>query len=615
MKLFSGIKMKYRLLLVIFLPTLILLGFDINIFMKDYAAIQRMHEVKEMSSTTVETLNVIGVLQDEIALSAIHASTNDADFSRELTEARQKTTNQISILNGMVSKLNVTINGKSAKSYYEKTLEKLNNLAVKRDQIDSGVISKKDVPEAYKEIIDDLIERVAIIARDSEDLDIARNLFAALALINDQLAGNTERYIILKAAVEDKISTEDLNTLLVSTGEQKGYETSFLVLSNDEQDALYNTIVKGSFISEANRIQSTIIKKGAVGKFGIDPKKWWGIKSEYMAHIQEMEKKLLAENIQISEAFTTERTDALFITIGAIIFTLVMALVLLVYSLRNLTNKLKEEVEVLSASGNEILNSITEASTGTAETATAVTETTTTVEELKQTAQIASEKAKNVSDVSEEALQVLKNSEETLNASISGMNNIQDGMGTISDSIIKLSENSQSIGKIIDSVNDLAEQSHLLAVNAAIEAAKAGDQGRGFVIVAQEMRNLAEQSKQATEQVRSILSDIQNSTSAAVMATERGTKAVSQGVLQSAQVSQSIRSLSLGIANVAQAASQISLSSQQQLIGVGQVTIAMGNIKESSNQHVEQMRQIEAGIKNLNHVGDGLNKLMNEYKF
>ena len=83
--------------------------------------------------------------------------------------------------------------------------------------------------------------------------------------------------------------------------------------------------------------------------------------------------------------------------------------------------------------------------------------------------------------------------------SIAGINHVREQIDSIAESIVKLSEQSQAIGEIIATANDIAEQSNLLAVNAAIEAAKAGEQGKGFAVVAQEVKNLAEQSKQATD--------------------------------------------------------------------------------------------------------------------
>jgi methyl-accepting chemotaxis protein len=135
-------------------------------------------------------------------------------------------------------------------------------------------------------------------------------------------------------------------------------------------------------------------------------------------------------------------------------------------------------------------------------------------------------------------------------------------------------------------VEDLAAQSNLLAVNAAMEAAKAGDAGKGFGVVAQEVKSLAEQSRQATNQVRTILADIQKAASAAVLATEEGSKAVEAGAGQTAVARDSIRTLYDSVSEAAQAATQIAASSQQQLVGVDQVGRAMGSILEASNQNV-----------------------------
>ena len=97
-------------------------------------------------------------------------------------------------------------------------------------------------------------------------------------------------------------------------------------------------------------------------------------------------------------------------------------------------------------------------------------------------------------------------------------------MANIAETILALSEQTQQIGDIIATVNDIADQSNLLALNAAIEAARAGEAGKGFAVVAGEVRSLAEQSRQATAQVKEILGDIQKATNTAVMVTEEGTK-------------------------------------------------------------------------------------------
>src|SRR5262249_1331739 len=154
------------------------------------------------------------------------------------------------------------------------------------------------------------------------------------------------------------------------------------------------------------------------------------------------------------------------------------------------------------------------------------------------------------------------------------------------ENIMRLSEQGQAISEIIATVDDLAAQSNLLAVNAAIEAAKAGEHGRGFSVVAQEVKNLAEQSKHATTQVCGILSDIQKATGNAVMATEQSSKAVEDGVKQSTQAGESIQQLAGNVNISAQAATQIAATNQQQFVGMDQVASAMENIKLASTQVV-----------------------------
>ena len=286
----------------------------------------------------------------------------------------------------------------------------------------------------------------------------------------------------------------------------------------------------------------------------------------------------------------------------------------MVENLRAMNRELREGINVLASAASEIVASTTQLASGAAEAATAVSETTATVEEVKQTAQVASQKAKYVSETAQKSAQVSQTGRKSVEEAIEGMRRIREQMGAVAESIVKLSEQSQAIGEIIATVNDLAEQSNLLAVNAAIEAAKAGEQGKGFAVVAQEVRSLAEQSKQATAQVRSILGDIQKATSAAVMATEQGSKAVEAGVKQSADTGGSIQALAESIAEAAQASTQIAASSQQQMVGMDQVALAMENIKQASTQNVASTRQAEAAAQNLHELGQKLKHLVEQYQ-
>lgn len=283
-------------------------------------------------------------------------------------------------------------------------------------------------------------------------------------------------------------------------------------------------------------------------------------------------------------------------------------------NLREQLSDLREVIGVLSVSSAEIRASSVQLAASTAQAGTSVTETSATVEEVCQTSRLADDKAHEVEAIAARASETSRAGLQATEEVIGRMQAIKSQMEAIGESVVQLSERSQAIGEVVATVNDLAEQSNLLAVNASIEAAKAGEHGRGFAVVAQEVRKLAELSKQATKQVRGLLREVQEATSKAAMTADRGNRAVEVGLAQSKSANEAIQELMERSEETALAATQIAASNQQQLVGMEQVKQAMQNIRQASGDIAASTRQSEQSAKELHTLGERLQVMLDQYR-
>ncbi|MCR5660846.1 MAG: methyl-accepting chemotaxis protein [bacterium] len=284
--------------------------------------------------------------------------------------------------------------------------------------------------------------------------------------------------------------------------------------------------------------------------------------------------------------------------------------------IEKILNTLRTTSESLATSASDILAATTEQAAAMSEESAAVQETSVTVEELKQVTALSAQKAGNVAALAAQSEEVTLCGREAVERSVKGMLNVRDEVQSLALSMQKLSEQTQAVGEIISTVQDLAEQSNMLAVNAAIEAARAGEHGYGFSVVANEVRSLAEQSRQATVQIRSILGEIQKAVGTALNNTEAGTRSVEAGVELVNKAGDVIRSLTDTISHSSSAASQIRASTDQHAAGVEQIAQAITAIRDASVQALENTHQTERQAKALKELSFSLRAILhnNDYQ-
>ncbi len=283
-------------------------------------------------------------------------------------------------------------------------------------------------------------------------------------------------------------------------------------------------------------------------------------------------------------------------------------------SLRALIGGLRDCADQVQSEASNIVATATQQSAMASQQASAINETSATVSQIAQTSKQATEHADTVIEIAQRSEDLTKEGQNVVQQAMAGMEKLASQVKAIAVSITELRERTLQIGDIISTVKELAEQSNLLALNASIEAAKAGEHGRGFAVLAMEMRNLAEQSKYAAGQVREILSEVQKGTHAAVSATEEGSKRAHAAIALAKSAGTSIMGLADVIRGSSLAARQIANNTRQQTIGVEQIVAAITELSVAMNDVLEGTRRIELVAGNLTTVSQQIAELVGKYR-
>ncbi|HEY3788374.1 MAG TPA: methyl-accepting chemotaxis protein, partial [Urbifossiella sp.] len=232
------------------------------------------------------------------------------------------------------------------------------------------------------------------------------------------------------------------------------------------------------------------------------------------------------------------------------------------------------------------------------EQAASMSEIATTIKELVATARQIAESAQRVAGIAEETAKGARTGDQTMLSAQEAVANIRGQVDLIVSHMLDLGRKSQQIGGILEVINELAEQTNILAINASIEAAGAGESGRRFGVVADEIRKLADRVGGSTKDIKSLIEEIRGAVQTTVMATEAGSKAVDVGTNQIRAVSAAFQQIVRLVETTTEAAREIELSTKQQTTAVEQVNEAIGNIAQASKEsEVSSMQTLQTATE------------------
>ncbi len=279
----------------------------------------------------------------------------------------------------------------------------------------------------------------------------------------------------------------------------------------------------------------------------------------------------------------------------------------LVNSLVGLINAAASTSDQISSSAEEMATGAQHQSMQTSEVAVSIDEMTKTILETAKNTVEATEAAKSAGDIAKDGGKVIA-------ATVDGMNKIADVVKRSASTVSELGQSSQQIGEIVQVIHDISDQTNLLALNAAIEAARAGEQGRGFAVVADEVRKLAERTANATKQIASMIDQIQKDTQSAILSINQGTEEVESGKTLADKAGSSLKQIIVGSDNVVNLANQVAAASEEQSATAMQIAKNIENINSVAQNTSTGIQEISRAANELRQMTSELQDIIQRFK-
>lgn len=292
------------------------------------------------------------------------------------------------------------------------------------------------------------------------------------------------------------------------------------------------------------------------------------------------ERALVEAKRVAAEVVSTAVSSLTAITAAAVLFAVIVAIVLT----RSLSRQIGTAVGQVQSSSSELQAAATQQASGAKEQASAMNEISTTISELVASSRQIADSAQRVAQIAEQTAAAARNGEGTVEKGQDSASGIRRQVDLVVNHMLELGKKSQEIGAVLEIVSELAEQTNILAINATIEATGAGETGRRFAVVADEIRKLADRVANSTKEIRTLIDDVRGAVNTTVMATEGSAKAVDAGARQFADVAVAFKQIAALVGTTTDAAREIELSTKQQATAAEQVRVAVADVAQATHE-------------------------------
>ena len=619
-------------------------------------------QTQRLMTLSVSIGNLVHTLQIERGATAGFVQSKGQRFADILPGARSKTDEQLQDFKHEVTKLDdqafpslakalVVANGK---------LDGLNDLRQRASQFSATAL---DTTAYYSSTIAQLVDAIGAGVEYNKDASISQKLIAYIGFVRAKEQAGRERALTTAVYAANKVEASQFRTILDSISRQDAHLADFRSVAGAQEQESLATVLASPPAQEVTRMRGVLFEKAAEGGFDIDSTEWFKAITAKINALHETENLITGNIIAAATALHDASRKALlvFLTLGSLAIVLTIGVSLwvarsvsnplrdavafaeqaiaqsdftgtmpeggslevartaqafnhLIHKFREIIASTKHSSEKITSAARAMADSSQEVSQGseiqanaTASVAAAVEEASVSVSETAANAQSAAAVVTQARDDSENALKVMRDT-------IVQMNGIARIIGDSSSNVEQLNESSQRIGGIVQVIKEIADQTNLLALNAAIEAARAGEQGRGFAVVADEVRKLAERTTLATSEIATLIGTIQSGIGNTVTAMQEANAQAGTSLELVGRTETALHKIDQGSRTAASNVDSISYALTEQDTAIRQIAISVEQIAEMTEKNNRVSDGNNRTAADLNELSAQLRSVVDQYK-
>lgn len=615
--------------------------------------------------TQLSTVNsaLVHEMQKERGATAIYVGSKGAKFATELSNQRRDTDRAFAQRSQFLDENLEDIEHPEILAELREAASTLSQLKSMRSQIDNLSISKGDAIKYYTQSNARIIGITRLIAESSDNGKVTMQLLAYYNFLEGKERAGIERAVVSGIFASNAATSNEFNRFVGLVTQQNTFLKEFETIGDSALKSSYRSAMNHDSVNAVEQMRSLLMDKGTSGDYGIDSAQWFKQATARINQLKQVETAITEHLVKMTGQISADATSALITTLllGIVLLLIIIFFAMtvgnvIITQVREITSTISQaeaqsdltlRIAVTSEDelGNaaqainnmfgtfqqaikEIESSSTQLAASSKQTSVATNENLDNLHKQQDESQLV---ATAVEQMTASVQEVAKNTSETANLVASVDRSVDDSIADITRSrnemeklsqemskanelIVQLKNSSSDINSVVEVIKSIAEQTNLLALNAAIEAARAGEQGRGFAVVADEVRTLAQRVQESTSEIESMVSRFQQDASSVSESIGQCSQEVVVAVGQTRQLEDKLNSIGDAATAITDMSAQVATATEEQVNVADEMAGNITTINSLSERNASSGSQVASASMEQHHLADRLATLSNQFR-